>query len=116
LRENRKHKRVDARLRCWCEADAVTFYARTANLSEGGLFLRTRTPLDRGTRAVVRLQGQGDLEELSTEAVVVWNRPDPQSGPAGMGLRFESVDSETVGRIRRIMGAELPGGSNSRGP
>ena len=38
--ENRKSARVPTRLRCWCEGENVTVYARIGNLSEGGLFLR----------------------------------------------------------------------------
>ncbi len=54
LAENRKHARVPSRLRCWCEGENVTVYARVGNLSEGGLFLRTSTPLATGAVATVR--------------------------------------------------------------
>src|SRR6185369_3065374 len=50
LAENRKTERVPSRLRCWCEGENVTVYARIGNLSEGGLFLRTSTPLERGSK------------------------------------------------------------------
>jgi uncharacterized protein (TIGR02266 family) len=108
LKDNRKSERVDSRLRCWCEGDNVTFYARVGNLSEGGLFLRTSTPLSRGTHAIVRLQGQGEpSEEVRAEATVVWTREQHLGGPAGMGLRFEGLDPKIIGAIRRIMAIEL---------
>jgi uncharacterized protein (TIGR02266 family) len=106
LKDNRKFERVEARLRCWCEGDNVTFYARIANLSEGGLFLRTSTPLERGSRAVVRLQTQELPEEVRAAATVVWTRGDHLAGPAGMGLRFEGVDPKLLEAIRRIMAVE----------
>jgi uncharacterized protein (TIGR02266 family) len=107
LKENRKSERVDARLRCWCEGGNVTFYARIANLSEGGLFLRTSTPLEEGSRAILRLQGGEPGEEIRAEATVVWTRPDHHVGPAGMGMRFEHMDSRILEAIRRIMTMEL---------
>jgi uncharacterized protein (TIGR02266 family) len=108
LKDNRKSERVDARLRCWCEGDNVTFYARVANLSEGGLFLRTSTPLATGAHAVVRLQGSGEAgEEVRAEATVVWTRDQQIGGPAGMGLRFEGLDPKILNAIRRIMAVEL---------
>jgi uncharacterized protein (TIGR02266 family) len=113
LKDNRKSERIDARLRCWCEGDNVTFYARIANLSEGGLFLRTRTPLGLGSKAVLRFQTDDPREEVRAEATVVWTRAEQTSGPAGMGLRFEQVDSRIVDAIRRIMADEQRSKSRS---
>ena len=70
LADNRKTERVPSRLRCWCEGENVTVYARIGNLSEGGLFLRTSTPLERGSRTVVRF-GESNIEAT---AQVVWAR------------------------------------------
>ena len=105
MKENRQSPRIEARLRCWCESDRITFFARIANLSEGGLFLRTSAPLAPGSRTRLRLQGR-ELEEVSTAATVVWNREQPQNGPAGMGLRFDVEDPTLREAIRRIMAAE----------
>ncbi|MBZ4422082.1 TIGR02266 family protein [Myxococcus sp. RHST-1-4] len=103
LSENRKHTRIPTQLRCWCEGDNVTLYARISNLSEGGLFLRTRTPLARGARAVVRLTPGGD-PAIHANAVVVWLREEEERAfPPGMGLRFESLDGETLGRLRQMI-------------
>ncbi|AGC45512.1 hypothetical protein MYSTI_04214 [Myxococcus stipitatus DSM 14675] len=103
MSDNRKSARVPTLLRCWCEADNVTLYARIANLSEGGLFLRTSTPLARGAKAVLRLT-PGDHPEVQAEATVVWLRDaEDKSYPPGMGLQFEELDAETLGRLRRII-------------
>ena len=99
MSENRKYERVMTRLRCWCEGENVTVYARIENLSEGGIFLRTSTPLERGSVARLRF-GMGSLE---TVARVVWNRPEGHSGPAGMGLQFEGPDEAIREAIRRLM-------------
>jgi uncharacterized protein (TIGR02266 family) len=104
--ENRKHVRVLSRLRCWCEADNITLYSRVGNLSEGGMFLRTSTPLEMGARMKLRLHSPGS-REVQTRATVVWNRDRWQGErPAGMGLKFEGMDSEALEELRRIISAE----------
>nr|WP_164021953.1 TIGR02266 family protein [Pyxidicoccus trucidator] len=103
MSDNRKSARVPTLLRCWCEGDNVTLYARITNLSEGGLFLRTSTPLARGARAVLRLTPAED-PDVQAAATVVWLREEEDRAyPPGMGLQFESLDAETLGRLRRII-------------
>lgn len=100
--ENRRSDRVHSRLRCWCEGENVTVYARIGNLSEGGLFLRTSTPLQLGSRAIVRFR-DGDFPEVSAPATVVWTSGGGQGMPPGMGLRFDSVDDNALRMIRQII-------------
>ncbi len=107
-RETRKHVRVPSGLRCWCEGENVTFYARVGNLSEGGLFIRTNTPLPTGSRALLRLNRSGE-GEVQVMATVVWASDVLDQRPAGMGLRFESLDSVTLERLRRIISLEKQG-------
>lgn len=105
LSENRKHARVGTHLRCWCEGENVTLYARIANLSEGGFFLRTSTPLAAGTRTQVRLTRQATDTQLQAQATVVWLRQEeqPDGRPPGMGLRFEALDADALVSLRRIL-------------
>jgi uncharacterized protein (TIGR02266 family) len=105
--ENRKHARVPSRMRCWCEGENVTLYSRVGNLSEGGLFLRTSTPLREGVRATVRIGvGEDAGTELQTAVKVVWTRKGGQSWPPGMGLAFEALDSASLERLRQIISHE----------
>jgi uncharacterized protein (TIGR02266 family) len=97
--DNRKFERVSSRLRCWCEGENITVYARIGNLSEGGIFLRTSTPLERGSKATLRIGSTG-LEAL---ARVVWSRMEGQGGPPGMGLEFENIDDAVREAIRQLM-------------
>jgi uncharacterized protein (TIGR02266 family) len=101
--ENRKSARVPTRLRCWCEGENVTVYARIGNLSEGGLFLRTSTPLSEGSRATVRFGADASFE---AEATVVWCRADADTGPPGMGLKFETVDQKRLDELRKLIHSE----------
>ena len=102
--ENRKFGRVPSRLRCWCEGENVTVYARIGNLSEGGLFLRTSTPLERGSKTVVRF-GDNNIEAT---AEVVWARSNEGAeGPPGMGLMFVDIDDSRLKQIRQLIEVEL---------
>jgi uncharacterized protein (TIGR02266 family) len=107
--DNRKHARFPSRLRCWCESENITLYAKIANLSEGGLFLQTHTPLALGRRTLLRLSS-GEVREVMAEATVVWSRPRRQDkGPPGMGLKFEVLDSGALALLRRIISEEQRG-------
>ncbi len=101
--DNRKHARVMSRLRCWCEGENVTVYARIGNLSEGGLFLRTSTPLSQGSRATLRFGQEAPIE---AQAKVVWCRSDGDSGPPGMGLQFETIDGKRLEELRKLIQSE----------
>lgn len=99
MSDNRKFERVVSRLRCWCEGENITVYARIGNLSEGGIFLRTSTPLERGSKAVLRFGAEG----FETPARVVWSRVEGQGGTPGMGLEFEVGDDRIREAIRRLI-------------
>jgi hypothetical protein len=51
----------------------------------------------------VRLTPGGDAAIHAT-ATVVWLREEEERDfPPGMGLRFESLDGETLGRLRQML-------------
>ncbi len=103
--DNRRHPRVHARGRCWCEGENVTFYARVGNLSEGGLFLRTSTPLPVGSATKLRFDS-GALQ-IRPEARVIWSRGEGEVGPPGMGLQFGAVEPEGLSELQQLIGSEL---------
>jgi Tfp pilus assembly protein PilZ len=80
-------------------------------LSEGGLFVRTSTPLERGAQALLRF---GD-QNVEAHARVVWARVEGHGGPAGMGLKFEVVDEGARDAIRRLIETEQ-GAQDTRSP
>nr|WP_193364460.1 TIGR02266 family protein [Corallococcus macrosporus] len=64
------------------------------NLSPGGMFIRSRTPQAVGTPVKFEVQIAGGVRVLRGSALVRWVREvgDP-SGPPGMGLQFEELDT-----------------------
>lgn len=91
-RERRRSTRVHLNRRVWCEGENITLYVPAVNASEGGLFLRTATPLPRGKLAKIDLELEGG-GSVSAEVEVVWTRP-PRGADAtipGMGVRILKI-------------------------
>lgn len=81
----------------------MTVYARIGNISEGGLFLRTSTPLAPGSSATVRF---GIDTAIEASAVVVWCRKGENGGPSGMGLKFHEIDQNRLAELRKLIQSE----------
>jgi uncharacterized protein (TIGR02266 family) len=64
------------------------------NLSEEGMFVASAQPLPPGTSLRLEIEGGPAMEPIKALGVVVWARHLPQSGPPGMGLRFQGLGSE----------------------
>ena len=107
--KRRIYQRAPLHRRVWCESGSITIYAQLANVSEGGLFVKTFAPLSEGARARVRWDLEEQDGEIEAEAVVVWRRQGDaeNSSPPGMGLRFERIAPDDVNRIRRYVGDVL---------
>jgi uncharacterized protein (TIGR02266 family) len=106
--EQRRHRRISVRQRCWCEGANITVYTQMGNISEGGLCLRTQAPLAPGERVRVRLRDNS--AELELQAAVVWRvapGQEPEVEP-GVGLRFDGNDAAASAALRRHV-AQLMG-------
>lgn len=98
----RAHPRIEYHGRCWCESGRTTIYAQLMNVSEGGVFVRTFAPLEKGTRT--RIRWSVDAGEVEADAVVVWTRGRSDGeNPPGMGLRFERIDEDGRARVDQII-------------
>ena|SRR5947209_1873737 len=104
--ERRRHPRVPFGQRGWFEAGAITLYAAVANISEGGLFVKTHAPLAMGTRAQVRIP-VGNAGEIQADAEVVWVSSGAP-GPAGMGLCFLELPDHDRNRLKAFLDGSEP--------
>ena len=80
--------------------DNVIASAVSANVSKGGLQLRTMSPLSVGRRLKVRFRLPGGTREIEAEATVAWS--DARSG---MGVQFNRLDPKAqteLDEFRRI--------------
>src|SRR5688572_2637419 len=68
--------------------------AYSLNLSKGGLFLETDTPLPVGTGIRVKFQVIGSAQPIETDGAVIWVREQTdEEGPAGMGIAFVQLEA-----------------------
>ena len=76
-----------------------------SNLSSGGMFVKTRSPLPIGTEVTLEI-AVGDEAPLSLRGKVVWDRLFAQGGePEGFGVRFiEPVDPRLQALLTRDSG------------
>jgi uncharacterized protein (TIGR02266 family) len=77
----------------------------SANISPGGLFLRTRVPQPPGTVLDFEFRLGDGFELIRGRGEVVWNRLEDEGAarPAGMGLRFQSLSEGSKELIYRIV-------------
>lgn len=79
------------------------------DVSEGGIFIRSRRPLPKGTQCEMELRLANDAPLFCGQATVVWVRcynPEYPLIAPGFGLRFEELTDETRPNHRRVI-AEL---------
>jgi uncharacterized protein (TIGR02266 family) len=106
----RQHARYEACLEVSLGDGPYPSTALAANISRGGLFVRTLEPPPLGARVrlVVSLPGE---EEAETEAEVVHRVPPEEARalriPGGVGVRFVGGDADFEARIASYL-AQLP--------
>jgi uncharacterized protein (TIGR02266 family) len=72
--------------------------ALTLNIGDGGLAVRTTSPLDVGTFVKTRFRLPGGKKEIDADARVAWI-----DSRVGMGLQFTKVDSESQRTIHEFI-------------
>ena len=77
-----------------------------ADVSRGGIFIRTREPLAVNTRLKLEFQLQDGSPLLSGEGTVVWIREHDQTREnvtPGMGVRFDKLSPDSQPTLERIL-------------
>src|SRR4051812_27282224 len=85
--------------------DVQTFAEQfSTNLSQGGMFIRTRSPHPPGTMVRFEVQIAGGVRVLRGTAEVRWARQENEPGGApGMGLQFKQLDAVSRQLIDQIL-------------
>jgi len=76
---------------------------KEGDLNLRGTFIKTSAPDVVGTEATVRLLLTEDAPMLRIPARVVWSNQDPDRGPVGMGLRFQSLENWQRKRVAAVL-------------
>ncbi len=84
------------------------------NLSDGGMFIRTRDPKPRGTELNFKVEIADGQRVLQGIAVVRWTRADNDpAGPPGMGLEFLKLDPASRALVDRMLGKDSSSGPSA---
>ncbi len=93
-----------------CEAEDTFLYAAITNISELGIFVKTREPLDVGTRLDLRfnarVRNSDDVEPFHMSGIVQWVnpvRPLSDNRNPGMGITFVDLRAEDRERLVELV-------------
>lgn len=104
--ERRRDPRYATRLRVWCEGQATTLYVPVTNVSAGGMFIRTVSPLAAGEELRVVLQPDArEPDKVVAVGSVAWSRARGDEGTPGMGVtlvRFERGEEVFQRLLQRL--------------
>lgn len=77
----------------------------SANIAIGGMFIKTDSPLDVGTRFRLRMQLPGFPRSFDTTAEVRWVLPPEEAGPLapGMGIVFDDLREADRKAVERML-------------
>lgn len=104
--EKRAMRRLPIRVLVEYEALSEFLEDYTANLSIGGMFIATETPLDMGTRFRLRFAVPGRARPIETVGEVRWCvQPGPGAMNAGMGVQFDPLKPAEMRALERLMKA-----------
>jgi type IV pilus assembly protein PilZ len=82
-------------------------FAYITDISETGIFVRTTTPEQPGTRLNLRFKPGDNGPALEVEGEVIWINPFRPSSPdnlhPGMGIRFVALDDELKDRLLELV-------------
>jgi type IV pilus assembly protein PilZ len=98
----RQHDRIDVAWDVDCETEDTFLYASIRNVSELGIFVMTREPLEVGTRLMLRFSPPGGDDSFDLEGAVQWVNPvralSDNRNP-GMGILFVNITPDDRERL-----------------
>lgn len=78
--------------------------ATLRNVSEGGLFVETSSPLSPGTPLRLQIEPGDGSPPLELDAVVIWRRElANRDGPAGFGVEFRNLEADVLPALVRLI-------------
>jgi uncharacterized protein (TIGR02266 family) len=103
-RPMRRTLRVPTHLKVRFTRGSTIDITSTQEISEGGLFLITCRPLAPGTPLHLEIDTGSAAAPIEVEGTVAWVRSsEDESGPSGMGIRFNYPDEETQAAIGTLV-------------
>ena len=82
-------------------------FAYITDISETGIFVRTTSPEQPGTRLNLRFRPDDSSPQVEVEGVVIWVNPFRPGAPdnlhPGMGIRFVELDDDVRDRLLELV-------------
>jgi uncharacterized protein (TIGR02266 family) len=82
-------------------------FAYITDISETGIFVRTTSPEQAGTRLNMRFRPDGTSPQIEIEGEVIWVNPYRPGAPdnlhPGMGIRFVDLDDDVRDRLLELV-------------
>ena len=82
-------------------------FAYITDISETGIFVRTTSPEQPGTRLNLRFRPDDASDQIEIEGEVIWVNPYRPGAPdnlhPGMGIRFVALDDEVRDRLLELI-------------
>jgi Tfp pilus assembly protein PilZ len=107
--ERRRSPRISSRLHCSFESFGTLERALITNVSQGGVFIKTVSPLPIGTelRICIRIAETEAQTELPGKVVSHNVGPSCNTREAGMGVAFMATDTQIVKQINELYGQAI---------
>ena len=82
-------------------------FAYITDISETGIFVRTTSPEQPGTRLNLRFRPDGASDQIELEGEVIWVNPYRPGAPdnlhPGMGIRFVQLEDEVRDQLLELV-------------
>jgi type IV pilus assembly protein PilZ len=104
--DRRRSERVDVTWSVDCETEDTFLYASITNISQLGIFVATREPLEVGTGLTLRFLPNNASDPFVLKGQVQWVNPVKmlsESPNPGMGVRFVSLLPEERERLVELI-------------
>lgn len=101
-RERRKHPRLKFEVPVDIKSGHYLFVARTADLSEGGVFIRTPAHIKQGSTVHLHLKLE-NRQTITVVGTVCWRRNNEDGSQEGVGVQFEEMSPHARSVLRGFM-------------
>jgi type IV pilus assembly protein PilZ len=97
--ERRHSRRAELVVRVDYKSVDELFSEFATNINEGGIFVETDSPSERGTRVDLHFRLPGSEQPISAQGTVV----RVTEAPSGMGIEFDELDADSRERINELV-------------
>lgn len=101
--ERRRMQRLALKVPVDYSAVDSFFTEFSSNINEGGMFVETENPAEPGTQVQLEFRLPERSTPLRVNGRVAWTSDGKSGSPAGIGIEFQDLPSETRRTIDRLV-------------